>query len=110
MLAAAAGRSIPASHPLVGADIFTCESGLHQHGLAVNPATYEPYPPERVGGERTLRFGSKTGLRAVMLHLEKHGLRLEEHTVRLILGKLRASGSVWSEEELLCFAAEGCCV
>jgi homocitrate synthase NifV len=106
-VAEAAGRSIPASHPLVGADIFTCESGLHQHGLAVNPATYEPYPPERVGGRRKLRFGGKTGFRAVTLHLEKHGLRLEEDKIRAIVSKLRADGGVLSERQLLRFAAEG---
>lgn len=105
-VAKAAQRSIPASHPLVGADIFTCESGLHQHGLAVNPATYEPYPPERVGGRRTLRFGGKTGLRAVTLHLQKHGLRLEEDKIRAIVSKLRADGGVLSERQLLRFAAE----
>lgn len=106
-VAEAAGRSVAASHPLVGADIFTCESGLHQHGLAVNPTTYEPYPPERVGGRRTLRFGGKTGRRAVSLHLEQHGLRLEEDEIRRLLRRLRADGSVLCEQELLCLAAQG---
>lgn len=106
-VAEAAGREIAASHPLVGADIFTCESGLHQHGLAVNPATYEPYPPERVGGRRTLRFGGKTGFRAVALHLERHGLHLEDSALRRLVSQLRAGAGVFSEGELLSFATEG---
>ena len=105
MVAKASGRSIAASHPLVGADIFTCESGLHQHGLAINPATYEPYPPERVGGRRTLRFGVKTGRRAVALHLAKHGLHLHENEIKRLTQQVRASGGMFSESELLRFAA-----
>lgn len=106
-VAAAAGREIAASHPLVGADIFTCETGLHQHGLAVCPATYEPYPPELVGGRRSLRFGGKTGFRAVALHLERHGLHLEDSALRRLVSRLRAGAGVFSEGELLSFAAEG---
>lgn len=106
-VAEASGRSIAASHPLVGADIFTCETGLHQHGLAVNPATYEPYPPERVGSQRTLRFGQKTGKRAVALQLAKHGLHLEESEIQQLTRQVRACGSILSEGELLRFAAAG---
>jgi homocitrate synthase NifV len=104
-VAEAAGREIPASHPLVGADIFTCETGLHQHGLSVCPETYEPYPPERVGGTRSLRFGGKTGFRAVALHLAKHGLHLEESEIRQLTRQVRACGAVLSESELLRAAA-----
>jgi homocitrate synthase NifV len=107
-VAEAAGRTIPAHHPLVGREIFTCESGLHQHGLAVNPATYEPYPPERVGGKRALRFGGKTGLKAVLLHLQKQGLQLEEREVKQLVYRLRTGGSVLSEQQLLGFALKGC--
>jgi homocitrate synthase NifV len=104
-VAEAAGRSIAASHPLVGAEIFTCETGLHQHGLTVCPETYEPYAPERVGGKRSLRFGSKTGFRAVAMQLEKQGLRLHEQEIRELTRQLRAGGAVLSESELLRFAA-----
>ena len=103
-VAEAAGRSIAASHPIVGAEIFTCESGLHQHGLSVCPETYEPYAPERVGSKRSLRFGSKTGFRAVALQLAKHGLHLEEHEIRQLTRQVRASGGAFSEGELLRFA------
>lgn len=104
MVAKASGRCIAASHPLVGAEIFTCETGLHQHGLSVCPETYEPYAPERVGGKRSLRFGSKTGFRAVALQLAKHGLHLEEHEIRQLTRQVRASSSALSVSELLGFA------
>ena len=100
-VAAASGRNIATNHPLVGAEIFTCETGLHQHGLSVCPETYEPYAPERVGSRRTLRFGSKTGFRAVALQLEKQGLRLNEQEIRQLTRQLRAGDDVLSESELL---------
>jgi homocitrate synthase NifV len=103
-VAEAAGRCIAASHPLVGAEIFTCESGLHQHGLSVCPETYEPYAPERVGGKRSLRFGAKTGFRAVALQLEKHGLRYNDHEIRRLTQQLRNSSTALSVSELLGFA------
>jgi homocitrate synthase NifV len=66
-------RTIPASQPLLGDDIFTCETGLHLNGLVVNPETYEPYSPESVGAERKLLFGSKIGRRALRYWSERNG-------------------------------------
>jgi homocitrate synthase NifV len=104
VVAQAAQRPIATNHPLIGTEIFTCESGLHQHGLSVNPHIYEPYPPERMGQTRTLRFGKKTGLRAVRLQLSKQGLQLDEQQARLLTHRIRSSGQVFSEQQLLCFA------
>ena len=63
------GLAIDPGQPVVGERIFTCETGLHLQGLQVNPATYEPYPPEAVGGQRRLLFGAKCGRRALMQRL-----------------------------------------
>lgn len=59
------GRPIAVDAPLLGRDIFTCESGLHVAGIAADPATYEPYDPSRVGAERSLRLGRHSGRSAV---------------------------------------------
>ncbi len=106
VVAQAAHRTIAANHPLIGTEIFTCETGLHQHGLSVNPHIYEPYPPERMGQTRSLRFGTKTGLRAVRLHLRKQGLHLDEQQARTLTHRIRSSGQVFNEQQLLCFAQE----
>ncbi|MFH0783878.1 MAG: hypothetical protein V2B20_18250, partial [Pseudomonadota bacterium] len=37
------GRNIEGNRPIVGEDIFTCETGLHLQGLRNDPTTYEPY-------------------------------------------------------------------
>jgi homocitrate synthase NifV len=50
--------------PLLGKNIFTCETGLHRQGLLLEPATYEPYSPDRVGAQRKLLFGAKSGRKA----------------------------------------------
>lgn len=59
------------NHPILGSRIFTCETGLHLQGLQKNPATYEPYPPEKVGLKRNLILSSKAGRRAILQYLSK---------------------------------------
>jgi len=101
-------KKIPGNHPLVGEDIFTCETGLHQHGLVVNPSTYEPFAPQRVGSNRKLRFGHKTGMRAINLQLAERGIQLDDMQVRRLTSRIRSSGQVFSEKQLMRFAAENC--
>lgn len=88
MVSEASGREIAVNHPLVGRGIFTCESGLHVHGLLADPASYEPFPPERVNGSRTIQLGSKSGSRAVAGCLARLGMQVSAdtlpETVRLI--------------------------
>ncbi len=57
--------SIPRNKPVIGEDIFRCESGLHVHGIECAPELYEPYPPETVGMGRVLSLGGKSGRAAV---------------------------------------------
>jgi len=58
-------RTIAGNRPVIGEDIFICETGLHLHGLQNNPETYEPFHPEKVRAERTLLFGAKSGRQAI---------------------------------------------
>lgn len=69
-----ANSEISPRHPVVGEQIFSCESGLHLHGLLREPSTYEPFSPEMVGTERNLLFGKKVGRRALADHLAFLGL------------------------------------
>lgn len=66
-----AGRNIAGNRPVIGDDIFTCETGLHLQGLQNKPETYEPFGPERVQAERKLLFGSKSGRRAILQRMEQ---------------------------------------
>ena len=63
-------KKIDGQHPLLGNDIFTCETGLHLQGLLLEPETYEPYCPERIGAQRKLLFGVKSGRKALKQRLD----------------------------------------
>jgi homocitrate synthase NifV len=67
LVAKFAKRPISRNQPLVGSEIFSCETGLHLLGLEKEPRTYEPYQPECVGAVRRLVYGPKIG-RQNMLH------------------------------------------
>jgi len=88
-VAHAAARQIAGSHPVVGEEIFTCETGLHLQGLTRNPATYEPYAPERVGGQRRLLLGSKSGKRAIQDRLQALGCVLPEERLEQVVKLVR---------------------
>lgn len=100
------GTPISGNHPIVGKNIFTCETGLHQHGLSINPVTYEPYNPQLVGMRRKLLFGEKTGKRAIHLELAKQGIFLSEPQAGYIAACIRRSGKALSVEQLHQFANE----
>ena len=56
------GIKVPRNKSVVGKNIFAHESGIHSSGVLKNPFTYEPYPPEVVGGERVFLIGDSSGL------------------------------------------------
>jgi homocitrate synthase NifV len=87
----AAGITIAGNHPIVGSAIFTCETGLHLHGLTVNPDTYEPYPPDKVGATRALLFGSKSGKRALVNHLAALGHPVDDTMADALSEHLRTT-------------------
>ena len=89
LVAEAADIEILRNHPVVGRDVFTCETGLHLHGLSVNPKTYEPFDPERIGRSRTLRFGGKTGKRAVRNSLSSMGVDISDQAAAKVVSRLR---------------------
>lgn len=88
-VASAAKRTISRHHPIIGDQIFTCETGLHVHGLTENPSTYEPYNPQRVGGKRMLRYGEKTGRKAILSGLAAGGIQVSEHEAAYLVSRLK---------------------
>ena len=110
IVADASNICIQPHHPVIGEQIFTCESGLHVHALAVNPKTYEPYDPWRLGRDRTLLFGSKTGKRAVQLALHSAGMlttnELVENLVEEIRQHTRSGAKPLAQKELIHLARQ----
>ena len=73
IVAQAANFAIPVNQPIIGRNIFACETGLHLQGIMAAPESYEPYDPKRVGAERHLLFGHKIGRGAIKGWLAKQG-------------------------------------
>lgn len=78
LMSRACGLEISRTKAVAGEDIFACESGLHVHGIARDPALYEPYPPELLGVERRLAVGAKSGRAAVLQALTRLGVAGED--------------------------------
>ncbi len=51
LVARLSGRAIPVDKPLIGADVFTHESGIHLQALRKDPKAYQPLLPESIGRE-----------------------------------------------------------
>ncbi|VVB54287.1 putative homocitrate synthase AksA [uncultured archaeon] len=65
------GIRVPRNKSVVGKNIFAHESGIHAAGIIKNPFTYEPYPPEIVGGKRELMIGDSSGLEVIRFKVEE---------------------------------------
>ncbi len=65
------GLRVPRNKAIVGKNIFSHESGIHTAGIIKNPFTYEPFPPEMVGGKRNLMIGATSGTEVVRLKAEE---------------------------------------
>ena len=88
-VAGMAGRPIAPQQPVIGEGIFACETGLHLLGLLDDPASYEPFAPASVGGERRLYFGAKSGLKAVERSLRAAGVILPQSGLEKVVASLR---------------------
>ena len=101
----ASGISVSSKKPVVGSDIFTCESGIHIDGLLKNPLNYELYNPCEVGLERKFLIGKKTGKNALKHKLNTLGVVIKPESMGFLLEKLKKeSGRLmknFSDEELL---------
>jgi len=55
------GVSLQRHKPIVGANVFSHESGIHVDGVMKNPETYEYFDPVFVGQKRRLLIGKHSG-------------------------------------------------
>ena len=78
------GLTVPCYQPVVGANVFRTEAGIHQHGVLLNPATYELISPEVVGAQRELVLGKHSGRHALKSMLVEHGFALSEDELNFV--------------------------
>ncbi|MEA3255711.1 MAG: isopropylmalate synthase [Candidatus Altiarchaeota archaeon] len=74
---------VPRNKAIVGENIFAHESGIHTAGIIANPFTYEPFPPELVGGRRKLMVGDSSGREVVRKKVEEIAERLMHLKVKI---------------------------
>jgi homocitrate synthase NifV len=75
--------------PIIGERIFAHESGIHVSGMLKNNQSYEPFPPEEVGGVRAFPIGKHSGSAALQYHLSALGVQGTKENFAALLPKLR---------------------
>ncbi len=76
------GQSAPNNKPIVGANAFAHESGIHQHGVLENKSTYEIMTPESVGIQTNqMVLGKHSGKHAFSERLKELGYDLSDDAV-----------------------------
>lgn len=80
------GQPIARNKPIVGANAFAHESGIHQAGVLANPETYEIMTPESVGvPSNALVLGKHSGSNAIRAKLDSMGYKLSDEEVSLVV-------------------------
>ena len=74
-------KSVGNKKPIIGKNIFRVEAGIHVDGIKKNPATYEAYSPNLVGGKVELIIGKHSGSRAIKLKLVELEIPIPEDSV-----------------------------
>lgn len=76
---------------IVGANAFAHAAGIHQHGVMVNPLTYEIMTPESVGvPKNSLVLGKHSGRRALEHRLAELGHPLSKEQLNEVYGRFTA--------------------
>jgi 2-isopropylmalate synthase len=102
---------VPGNKPVVGANAFSHESGIHAAGVIENSDTFEPgvMTPEMVGAERELVLGKHTGQHSVRERLIEAGYDPTDDEVRAVTRRVKDFGAQSQRvtlEELEKFARE----
>ncbi len=83
------GLAIPRIKPIVGANAFAHESGIHVAAVLEEPMTYELFAPEMVGAKREIIIGKHTGTKALKGVVQKMGYDLSHDQMCSLLDKVK---------------------
>ena len=90
-LIAVTGSPLARNKAIVGENAFAHESGIHQHGMLRNRATYEIMAPEDVGVPRSqLVLGKHSGRAALADRLRELGFVLDEAALNQAFAHFKA--------------------
>lgn len=90
-VAKASNRQIPAWKPIVGANCFAHEAGIHTDGVIKMMSNYEPFTPEEIGLCRRIVIGKHSGRNTLISALKEKGISLDEQTAIKLLERTRSA-------------------
>ena len=81
-VSAYSGFNVPPNKAIVGKNAFAHESGIHQHGVIMNPQTYEIIKPNKVGADGSkIVMGKHSGRNAFKYKLLEMGFNLKNNEI-----------------------------
>lgn len=84
------GVPISPTKPIVGANAFAHEAGIHQHGVINNAQTYEIMNPDEIGvPHRALVLGKHSGKHALRERLESMGYEINDEELEDIFMRFK---------------------
>ena len=86
------GVKMPVNKPIVGANAFAHESGIHVHGILNNSQTYEAISPEMVGHSRRIVLGKHTGANALKSKLKEFHIDLDDEQFLKVFDEIKSLG------------------
>ncbi|MDW7739446.1 MAG: homocitrate synthase [Bacillota bacterium] len=89
-VARASGRQLYPGKPIVGANTFAHESGIHADGVLKHPSTYEVFSPEDVGLERQIVIGKHSGSKSIKMKFVEYGIDLSDEEASELLEAVRS--------------------
>jgi homocitrate synthase NifV len=89
LVADAAGRPVPAGKCIVGAAVFSHESGIHVDGLMKDRRNYESFDPAELGRSHRIVLGKHSGSAGVRAAFGRLDLQLADEAVHPLLERIR---------------------
>lgn len=80
-----AGITPEPMRPIIGANCFKHESGIHVDGVLKNSNCYEPYAPQIVGGNTEIVLGKTNGMAAIKYFAQKEHISINDIECKRIL-------------------------
>jgi 2-isopropylmalate synthase len=77
------------SQPFVGASAFAHKGGMHAHGIARNPASYEHIDPATFGNERRILVSELSGQASILAKTRKFDITHDREAMAKILNRVQ---------------------